>query len=282
MGHGRETVGDRLAGLPDMSTICCCGGTYAYTETVKGCASALLSGASVTVTQSGTTIDSWTTNGSGLNPAGASMLAAGTYTVTIVATNYATKTFTLTITSSAVTRTDTLSAATGYSCSADNCCNQGGSAPYPVITYPSTIYINDGIGTITASSTGGHASWSGTATRTASSSSTVVAGACTGAPGTPINIAVTIAIGCTNIGGVQVYYCQLITPSGSCEVSAFSLSQYPCTDPTGQLGAEYDATTPTSSSTCPPAFAGSATWTLTANHDLYYVYGSSATITWSQ
>lgn len=148
---------------------CCCTPpdcTTTVNVTVTGCVS-YESGVAVAVKVGGSTLASGTTNGSGyvsLSPSAPSGTAA---TVEFSKTGYNATSSSITLTCGTVTVSKALTVATGYSCNEDPCCPQGGSPPYLLVTYPSTLTLTDAFGDVTL--TGGPSGpWTGSATRTAS------------------------------------------------------------------------------------------------------------------
>lgn len=137
---------------------CCCDTscTTTVTVTVTGCSSAALSGVTVSITGTGVTSDTDTTNGSGvvvLTPISSSGVT-GTLTVTGPA-GYADSVTSVTLDCTSKSVFVTLIAASGYSCTDDTCCPEGGTAPYLIPTFPTTLYFNDSIGSVTMTKVGG-------------------------------------------------------------------------------------------------------------------------------
>ena len=100
---------------------CKCCKCPAVSITVKGCNSIVLSGAAVVISQGGTTVASWTTNSSGLNPAGNISLAPGTYTLNVSKGRFTTYNNASFVIGSSPTCSQsvgavTLSPAAGYTC----------------------------------------------------------------------------------------------------------------------------------------------------------------------
>ena len=155
-----------------MFMVCCCGSGGGCTPgtlnvMVYGCASTVLSGQTVIVKLAGVTVATGTTNGLGL--ASFAGLACGSYTITTGApTGYSAGSGSATITSGAtVNALIVLLPASGYSCTSDGCTPQTGP-PYPVVSWPSTLYVSDGFGLVACSPiSGGIRRYLGTANRTA-------------------------------------------------------------------------------------------------------------------
>ena len=291
---------------------CCCNCNTTVVQTVRGCSSALLSGVTVNIKVGGVTIATGTTNGSGVATIVASSAINASATVEIVGpTGYQTNTGTITLNCGTVTRSTTLAVATGYSCSPDSCCPQGGSAPYPVIAYPSTITLNDGIADVTLSRIGGTSSsqYRGYADRTAAQGYSCSTSP-TGAPW-PLNSSVTVRVYFeVNCNTLSIWCNDCVASSGGgCDQeptltflynNGLGLTAYPSTltDDTSSCyhgygsnvssnGAAFFGNQGTGSvSACPPSFAGSATVSFKQGANRYYapwqVYGNSVTCTWTQ
>lgn len=139
--------------------ILCCAcylGTGTLTVCVKGCGSTALNGRTVTVSQSGVTITTGTTSGSGCVTF---TLPVGSYDVaTDAPTHYdpASTSGVVVTPSTPATVNFTLAPSSGYSCSCVACYpgNCTGSAPYVVPpAFPATITGDDGIGSATMTQT---------------------------------------------------------------------------------------------------------------------------------
>lgn len=93
---------------------------------------------------------------------------AGTYYFSVSAPGYKTKTGSFKVTCGFnVSASATLALADGYTCS-NSCCTDTGPPPHPIVVYPSNLYFNDGIGTVTLTGDG-TGEFQGTATRVATS-----------------------------------------------------------------------------------------------------------------
>jgi hypothetical protein len=159
-----------------MLTWCCCDCNTTINQTVTGC-SANLSGVTVNIKVGGSTVGTGTTNGSGYVSITVSQPSGTSATVEIVApAHFITNTGTITLNCSTITRTTALSVDTAsyYYCTHDCGCSaeQVGSPPYYRPPIPSTLYLDDGYGTVTLSLVGSYDPnginvWRGNATRSA-------------------------------------------------------------------------------------------------------------------
>lgn len=94
--------------------------------------------------------------------------AAGSYTATVThlsGDHYIDTAASASMTCSANTLNIFMDVAAGYQCSPNTCCAILPGPPYPTVTWPTTIYIDDGFGVITL--TGTFPGWDGCATRPA-------------------------------------------------------------------------------------------------------------------
>jgi hypothetical protein len=264
---------------------CCCAPpdcTTTVTVTVRGCASALLSGVSVSITGTGVTGDSDSTNGSGVAILTPISVTGTTATLTITGpTGYQTATQSITLDCTSKSVSVTLSAASGYSCTDSTCCPAGGSAPFLVPTWPSTLYVTDPFGTITMS--GGPNTWTGTATRTADLVY-VHPGCSTEAPGDA-----TVQFNLTRLTGSPCWQLTLTTPyncSGQIISGAFFYVTYPGRGGTPSVLLTVSLTEVSSS--CPPVaaeFEGTFEFTSVGGvlNQLWpkWIYGGAGTVTFT-
>jgi hypothetical protein len=139
-----------------------------FTVTVLGCASAGVSGVTVSIKVGGSTIASGSTNGSGVATIVANGANGTSVTVELsgIPTGYATPSNgSSSLNCGTRSVSFTLVPLSTYACVEDNCCPQGGSAPYLKLVLPGTLTLTDSFGDITL--TGGPTSWNGSATRPA-------------------------------------------------------------------------------------------------------------------
>lgn len=139
---------------------CCCPTECAApTVSVGGCGDPHgspipIDGASVSYVQAGVTYGPWTTDAAG--HAVISVAAAGSAVFTIVppsGSGYATLTQTVTLSCTLTVYNFTLALAAGYRCNPPACCTPATTATGPpyeiaVVSWPTTLYLNDGFGAI--------------------------------------------------------------------------------------------------------------------------------------
>lgn len=299
---------------------CCCDCTTVVQQTVRGCASALLSGVTVNVKIGGVTVGTGTTNGSGVVSISVSSASGASATVEIVGpTGYQTSTGTITLNCGTVTRSTTLLVQSGYFCTDDPCCPVGGSPPYPAVSYPSTITLNDGFGDVTLTRQGTAYDWRGSATRTAAEAYSCSTDP-TGSPwplNTDVSVPVyfkvdgalncaTLTISCNDCvdtdgsGCYQYTNINFLVAGGGFDVTAYpstlSDTSSPCSfadywmNQDGTAGKAFFGNYNSGTlSGCPPSLAGSATVSFksvtggrTYKRAPWQVYGDSVTCTWAQ
>lgn len=262
-----------------------------FNVNVRGCSSNL-SGVTVAVKQSGSTLASGTTNASGNVTLVASAVTGSTGTVEITPpTGYNASTTAVTFNCSTQAVNVTLTPAAGYSCSPGCCPATGRSGPpYADLTYPSTIYLNDGLGTVTLTETSaGSKSYTGSASRTATDYVSC-------ASGCPIltNGAVTVdfEVFCGDNGKWNI---RIATREcGSCsEIYGTSATGFQALPTTGTIpGTQsllWTQVTNLDASACPPGLAFNTSFGTTQLRgfvtdylSLYVIYGSSFSVTVSQ
>jgi hypothetical protein len=205
--YRRRRVRDAYLIMSTSSNCCCAPPASNICINALGCPTgdvygraghAIVAGATITITYDGTTYTSTV----GVSSFCAYIVAAvgfPSYTWSVTATNYTSQSGTAAFPSSFSV---TLIPAPGYTC-ANCCCTDTGTAPYAIVTMPTTVFVNDSLGTITCSPSGGIAPgcvlWTGTAQRLWGGVN------CAGTPGgTPYLVDVTFVVGCD--GDVTVSY----------------------------------------------------------------------------
>jgi hypothetical protein len=118
---------------------------------------------------------------------------------------------------------------TGYQCQGNGCCGVSGPPPYLIYDnsdFPNTLYLNDGIGTVTLSRIGTGLAWIGTATRTAAKA--LVCGSSGTSEVDGATVGLTFYVVCEGQSGwtIRIGYSGCIVPYYGC------VFQYPC-QPTG-------------------------------------------------
>lgn len=298
----------------------------APTVTISGCggagatATATLSTlhvASVTVTNGGSGYTSAPTvsfsGGGGSGAAAGATVAgqccvtitqSGSYTATIAATgNYASSTIHPSLTCTANISTVTLSPTSGYSCTPDPCCpveDQSGP-PYvnPAFTYPSTLLLNDGSGSVTLTRYGsmGSYAYAGCATRTATQASTnCVLSTCTShiaSASVPVLFVLDPCVGpdgdwqleirvptfCENNAGPDYY---AWPDSGGTCTAGLSSSVHTCDGAISDSRSAFDSAASASCTSLSLSFSFTFSATSLGNPSFqqhYWIYGTSATIT---
>ena len=154
----------------------CCGppppcGSYTLTVLCGGPGGPPVVGAVVLLKYGGVTVSSGTTDGSGVVVL--DVYTAGTHTIEITATHYAAYSNSRSIACVTGSGVAYLTPSAGYSCYR-SCCDDQTGPPYPDVTWPTTLYLDDGIGIVTLTSAGGTAPgpWYGSASRRAANAIT--------------------------------------------------------------------------------------------------------------
>lgn len=148
--------------------LCCCeleedcqnpvvhvNGCFVSDGTLSGGSYLPIAGATVSFVLSGTTYGPWTTDSTGKVVIGVPLAGTATFTITPPGgSHYDTLVVVRSINCYIITYTFNLLASDGYQCGGPSCCNPPTTAegpPYLIseISYPETIYLNDGLGMIT-------------------------------------------------------------------------------------------------------------------------------------
>lgn len=248
--------------------LCCCVVNGNVAVTVLGCNSLALSGATVTITQGGTTVDTWTTNSTGQRPGGSASLPTGSYSYSVAKGRFTTATGSFTLTTSGSTFTVTLTAASGYIC-VPFCADPVKTAL--TFTVGGVGYAISYVGTF-----GGVLTWKGSTS--VSDTNVVVSGACPPVTDTvPVDLYYRVSAGGTT--GLSAEACG--TRSGCNGFSPPQSWQLPVTG--NPLDIYQGAAVVTSSCTLPTSIGGTipATWSNSGGQTLPALtgFGGAATVT---
>jgi len=152
---------------------CCCGpcGTHCVTVRCGTAGGPAVAGALVELQSGGVTVSSGYTDS--LGTVCLDVPSAGTYTRVVTASLFAGVSTSVVLACGSSSITIALAPIGGYSCFRD-CCDDQVGPPYPDVTWPTTLYIDDGFGGVTLTSSSGSSPgpWYGSANRTAANAIT--------------------------------------------------------------------------------------------------------------
>lgn len=262
-----------------------------FNVNVKGCGSNL-NAVTVAIKQSGSTLVSGSTNSSGNVALVASAVTGSTGTIEVTSpTGYVAYSASVTFDCATQTINITLTVASGYACG-PGCCPATGrdGPPYLELTYPSTIYLDDGLGTVTLTETSaGSKSYTGAASRTATDYVSCASGCPLLTDG---SVTLDFEVFCQDNGKWNIRISS--RECGSCaEIYGTSGTGFQALPTTGAIrGTQsllYIQAFDLDASACPPSLAFGTSFgttqlrgSVTDYLSLYVIYGSSGTVTVSQ